>query len=51
VTGADGTQIERYYTFDPGSYLIRSGIRFGSGGLPFVRSSGGILVPVFDRPR
>jgi len=38
VTGADGAEIERYYTFDPESYLIRSGIRFGSGGLPFVRS-------------
>jgi YidC/Oxa1 family membrane protein insertase len=38
TTGPGGTPLERFWTFDPESYLIRSGIRFGSAGLPFVRS-------------
>jgi YidC/Oxa1 family membrane protein insertase len=38
ATGPDGVPLERSYVFDPASYVIRSGVRFGSAGLPFVRS-------------
>jgi YidC/Oxa1 family membrane protein insertase len=38
AVGPDGVPLERFYVFDPGTYVIRSGIRFGSAGLPFVRS-------------
>jgi YidC/Oxa1 family membrane protein insertase len=38
AVGPDGVPLERFYVFDPASYVIRSGIRFGSAGLPFVRS-------------
>ena len=38
AAGAGGVPLERFYVFDPASYVIRSGVRFGSAGLPFVRS-------------
>jgi len=38
AAGPNGAPLERFYAFDPASYLIRSGVRFGAGGLPFVRS-------------
>jgi YidC/Oxa1 family membrane protein insertase len=38
AAGPDGVPLERYYVFDPSSYVIRSGIRFGAAGLPFVRT-------------
>jgi YidC/Oxa1 family membrane protein insertase len=38
ATGSNGGEIERYYVFTADSYVIRSGVRFGSAALPFVRS-------------
>jgi YidC/Oxa1 family membrane protein insertase len=38
ASGPDGRQIERYYRFAPESYVVRSGIRFGTAPLSFVRS-------------
>lgn len=34
----NGQRIERSYTFVAGQYLLRTGIRFASGGYPFARS-------------
>lgn len=38
AAGPSGVPLERFYVFDPSSYVIRSGVRFGAAGLPFVRS-------------
>ncbi len=38
TAGPDGRSIERYYVFKPDSYVVKSGVRFGSAHLPFVRS-------------